>query len=130
MRPKKRILLIDFNENRQSAVRFMLQTNGFHVISAAAPLKGSLDHHPELILGIWPVQPAYFTELAKAAGLPSIVVVSETDDHPSNFMADTVLLNPTPAELLERIKVMSARKRGPKRAFPLNQQPAPAQASA
>lgn len=122
MRPKKRILLIDGDECRQSLVSFRLSTWGYAVFSAASAAEGralfescvpcviiAASDLPELA---WLLKTLY----DRNPRIPQMVLVSTKGE--CNAIADMVLYNPTPENFLERVKVISARRRGPHFAKP------------
>jgi two-component system response regulator CpxR len=131
MRPKKRILLIDTDEQRLSARCFLLKTHGYVAMGtstseeAADVLRGWVD----LILAAWPLRNDPLTDLlrqviAAGTGIPVIVIAKRPED--ARVLADAILpgLTTTPAELLERVKVMSRRKRGPRKGTVYSKSPA------
>jgi hypothetical protein len=118
MRQAKHILLIDSSENRRGARCFTLRVRGFRVTCAscpeeAAPLLAELQY--DLVIGVWPIG-ASFASLAHRASTPSLLICERVTGPPPNLVVDAVLLAPlcTSAHILERAKVMCARKRGPR----------------
>lgn len=115
-RPRKLILLVDKDEQTLSETKFMLETNGYRVISAqkekpARLLLSVIDPNLILISG--------FLCLAGdlKAMAPHVPIIELREDYSEVFSAADIRLNPkscSTAELLERIKVMSQRKRGPR----------------
>jgi CheY-like chemotaxis protein len=134
MRPKKVILCVDDNEQELSVLKFMLATNGYRVLSASngqeaiavfasAPqidlvltdtnmpqmsgrqlverLKRMAGHVPMILLG------------EAQAGAPGAPWAGSGEIHAADAMLTRK--NCSSQELLERIKVMSARKRGPRK---------------
>jgi CheY-like chemotaxis protein len=137
MRPKKKILLVDRDGARLSVRRFLLNTRGYNVVSAssikAAILKAtSLQVDvvvTELNLGSEDgrelVRLLNQGELRPPTILMSESVLAGAIAHP----ADAFLSKEScgPVELLERVKTLVARKRGPKGAVRV---PAPMKACA
>lgn len=129
MRPPKRILLIDTDEDRRGELKFVLQTCGFRVIQTAF---GQID----LIILQWPVSAGSAKRLKEANPLTPLMVlypVKMSELPPLVPSADAVVPESSlggRAELLERIRVMVARKRGPRKGFtrrpPESVQPQPA----
>ena len=128
MRPKKIILCVDDNEQELSVLKFMLATNGYRVVSAsngadAIDLFGDLA--VDLVLSDYAMPQMNGDQLVirlkqLASHVPMILLgdPQKMGDHMHG--ADALLHKKTcsPQELLERIKVMSARKRGPRKGTP------------
>jgi DNA-binding response OmpR family regulator len=118
MRPKKRILLAASQEHRASELKFMLETNGYAVAVTATPAD-AVAKLPgrafDLLLVDWPFDGyAAALDAAFTDNTPSLVLAAKERERPG-CCADDVLLKPTSSlALLDRIKVMSVRNRGPK----------------
>ena len=127
MRPKKRILLIDDNGDRQAVTRFVLQCWAFHIISAHDLIQVELDESKterlDAVLAFGCYRDLRLAEIAAASNVQSISVL--TSDEPSDNYATHVLRKPTMATLIDLIKTASARKRGPKKGvkYPPKKQP-------
>lgn len=129
MRPKKIILCVDDNESTLSVRKFLLETRGYRVVTAGgahealelvetfAPGEISLllcdllmpgMDGAELIRRVREMQP----------GLPSLMVSGTVTAFDRGTGADVFLPKGacSPVELLERVRVLVARKRGPKKA--------------
>jgi DNA-binding response OmpR family regulator len=122
MRPKKQILLVGEREDRTSVLKFMLTTNGFAVTvagSAALGVEMFRDRIYDLLLCEWPLAGiAGLLDEARAidSSVPSMVLAPTLRGAGADFFADSILRRPfCSAELLERIKVITIRKRGPKK---------------
>jgi CheY-like chemotaxis protein len=128
MRPKKIILCVDDNEQELSVLSFTLSTNGYRVV-AANNGKDAIgiftDLTVDLVLSDYAMPHMNGDQLVKslkqiAAHVPMILLgdPQKMGDHLHG--ADALLAKKTgaPLELLERIKVMSARKRGPRKGTP------------
>jgi two-component system, OmpR family, response regulator CpxR len=134
MRPKKTILCVDDNEQTLSVRKFLLETRGYRVYTA-------INGHDAIAL----FSTTQFDLVLTDLGLPQMdgnalighlkeispdipmILTSETVRAGERaHRADAFLAKGccTPADLIERIRVMSARKRGPRKAA----QPAPAPA--
>ena len=123
MRSKKRILLIDSNEARLSVRRYMLGIRGFLVFGAEtiAEARGlSNTCAPELVIAASDVPNLQWGLTAMhedAAHILQMVL------HPAkgecSIVADAVAYNPTAEEIYERARIMSARKRGPRKKLPV-----------
>ncbi len=129
MRPKKIILCVDDNEQALAVRKFLLETRGYRVLSATGAheaLELLEQHAPgdislllcdlvmphmdgaELIRRVRELQP----------GLPSLMVSGTVVAFERGSGADVFLPKGacSPVELLERVRVLVARKRGPKKA--------------
>lgn len=125
MRPKKIILCVDDNEQDLSVLKFMLATNGYRVVSACNGQEAIgifADTAVDLVLTDFSMPMMNGDQLVRslkqiASHVPMIVLgdPQKMGDHMQ--AADAVLAkkNCSPQELLDRIKVMSARKRGPRK---------------
>jgi two-component system, OmpR family, response regulator CpxR len=126
MKPKRTILCVDDNESSLSIRKIMLETRGYRVIvcsNAAAALevfkKGGID----LVLTDLVMPGMDGTELvaavkAIAPEVPAILFSGKIRVYERETQADVFLPKGmyAPAELLERIRLLLVRKRGPKRA--------------
>ena len=128
MRPKKTILSVDDNETTLSVRTFLLETRGYRVIAVTSPHEaieyiasaapGTLD----LLLSdlIMPLMDG--NELVRRAKqlhptLPAMIVSGTVTAYERAGRADVFLPKgaATPVELLERVRILVARKRGPKK---------------
>jgi CheY-like chemotaxis protein len=126
MRPKKTILCVDDNEQALSVRKFLLETRGYRVIvatNAAEALdtfrRGGID----LVLGDLLMPEMDGNEMVRrmkdiAPEVPTILISGSVKQFDRANRADAFLPKgaSTPVEMLERIRVMIARKRGPKKA--------------
>jgi len=123
MRPKKIILCVDDNEQEISVRRFMLATNGYRVLTAMnAPEAIELFAETQVDLVLAAATHLNAVDLLEklkqiAPHVPMILLGDAHRMEREIHRADYVLSKKTcsPQELLERIKVMSARKRGPRK---------------
>jgi len=125
MRPKKIILCVDDNEQELSVLKFMLATNGYRVVSAnnGQEAIGIFSEMPvDLVLSDFAMPQMNGDQLVKrlkqiASHTPMILLGDPHKMGDQLHGADALLAkkNCTTQELLERIKVMSARKRGPRK---------------
>jgi len=128
MRPKKTILCVDDNEQVLSVRTFLLETRGYRVIALTDPhqaleviadsLPGSLD----LLLSDLIMPQMDGNELVRRAKdmhpqLPALIVSGTVTAYDRAGRADVFLPKGacSPAELLERVRILVARKRGPKK---------------
>jgi two-component system response regulator CpxR len=131
MRPKKTILCVDDNEQILSVRTFLLETRGYRVIAALSAqeaievLDRSLPGTLDLILCDLIMPQMDGNELVRRAkqlhpGLPAMIVSGTVNAFDRAVHADVFLPKgaSSPAEMIERIRVLVARKRGPKRAVP------------
>ena len=125
MRPKKTILCVDDNEQALSVRKFMLETRGYRVLSATSSERaleifreGGID----LVLSdlIMPYMDG--NELIRrmkelAPEVPTILISGSVKAFDRANRADAFLPKGacSPVELLERVRLMVARKRGPKK---------------
>jgi two-component system, OmpR family, response regulator CpxR len=125
MRPKKIILCVDDNEQELSVLKFMLSTNGYRVVSASNGLDAIElfgDYAVDLVLSDYAMPQMNGDQLVNrlkkiASHVPMILLGDPQKMGDQLHGADALLPKKTcsPQELLERIKVMSARKRGPRK---------------
>jgi CheY-like chemotaxis protein len=125
MRPKKIILCVDANENDLSVLSFMLSTNGYRVLAARNAHEAIAlysEHQVDLVLANHALPPANGDVLVRklkqiAHHVPMILLGDPLKMGDHLHAADALLAkkNCSPHDLLERIKVMSARKRGPRK---------------
>jgi two-component system response regulator CpxR len=129
MRPKKTILCVDDNEQILSVRTFLLETRGYRVVCALTPhealqhieraIPGSID----LLLSDLLMPEMDGNELVRRAkqlhpGIPAMIVSGTVNAFDRAVCADVFLPKgaSSPAEMIERIRVLVARKRGPKKA--------------
>jgi CheY-like chemotaxis protein len=125
MRPKKIILCVDDNEQELSVLKFMLATNGYRVVSATngqEAIGAFAEMQVDLVLtdyGLPQMNGSQLVERLKqiASHVPMILLGDPQRMSGEIHSADALLAkkNCSSQELLERIKVMSARKRGPRK---------------
>ena len=125
MRPKKTILCVDDNDQHLSIRKFMLETKGYNVITCTngkdaleAFNKGGVD----LILCdlMMPdMNGAEVVKMIKASSpeTPAIIFSGKIKIYDKDLHADVFLPKGmyAPTELLERIRLLTIRKRGPKK---------------
>ncbi|MDE3200838.1 MAG: response regulator [Acidobacteriota bacterium] len=125
MRPKKVILCVDENEHELSVLSFMLSTNGYRVLSAAKAAQAEelfAENQVDLVLADFSRPNSSGDQLVRrlkqiAQHVPMILLADPSRMNGQIHAADAMLARKacSPMELLERIKVMSARKRGPRK---------------
>lgn len=115
MRPKKKILLIDTNEDRQGINRFVLEQHAFDVRSAntlAKARKIATAMQIEVIVGYWPVPDAEVWKIAHQNNAKFLLIYD--DKRPTQpGQSDVKLIDPPMIDIVEYIKTLAARKRGP-----------------
>jgi CheY-like chemotaxis protein len=138
MRPKKTILCVDDNEQILSVRTFLLETRGYRVLALVNPhealeaISHSLPGSIDLLLCdlIMPLMDG--NELVRRAKqinptLPAMIVSGTVAAYDRAGRADVFLPKGagSPAELLERIRILVARKRGPRKTIvaPPQEQP-------
>jgi two-component system, OmpR family, response regulator CpxR len=125
MRPKKVILCVDDNEQELSVLKFMLSTNGYRVVSACSGQEAInifTQTQVDLVLADLTMPNMDGNQLVDrlkqiAPHIPMILWGDAQKMGGDIFTADALLAkkNCSAHELLERIKVMSVRKRGPRK---------------
>ena len=125
MRPKKVILCVDDNEQELSVLKFMLATNGYRVVSATNGQEaiGIFAGTPvDLVLADYAMPQMDGNQLVDrlkqiAPHVPMILLGDPQKMGSEIHAADALLAkkNCSTQELLERIRLMSARKRGPRK---------------
>ncbi len=128
MRPKKVILLVDGNEQALSVRKFMLETRGYRVVDSAngqAALERFGEGGIDLVVSDLLLPGMDGNELvrrikAEAPEMPALLLSSSVKDFARASAADAFLPKGavTPTEMVERIRMLLVRKRGPKRANP------------
>jgi two-component system, OmpR family, response regulator CpxR len=128
MRPRKTILCVEDNEQVLSVRKFLLETRGYRVVAVANAAQ-ALDHLHSTVPGsidllltdlILPQMDG--NELARRAkqihpAIPTLLVSGTVANFDRASAADAFLPKGacTPAEMLDRIRILVARKRGPKK---------------
>ncbi len=128
MRPRKTILCVDGNEQVLSIRKFMLETRGYRVLAmttAAAALEHLQEAMPgsiDLLLADLVLPGMDGNELTRRAkllhpSLPALLVSGMVSNFDRAAAADAFLPKGacTAAEMLDRIRLLVARKRGPKK---------------
>ena len=129
MRPKKLILCVDDNEQVLSVRTFLLETRGYRVLALQSSQE-ALERLQQLAPGtidlllcdlLMPQMDG--NELVRRAkqlhpGLPAMIVSGTVNAADRAVYADVFLPKgaSSPAEMIERIRILVARKRGPKKA--------------
>jgi two-component system, OmpR family, response regulator CpxR len=127
LRPKKTILCVDDNEQVLAVRKFMLETRGYRVVTAqgaADALEMFRSGGIDLVLSDLIMPQMDGNEMVRrmkdiTSDVPMILVSGTVKDFDRASHADAFLPKgaSTPVEVLERIRVMIARKRGPKKAM-------------
>jgi len=125
MRPKKVILCVDDSEQELSVLKFMLATNGYRALAAtnaqdAFSILTSVQ--VDLALVGFTMQPSHGKPLVErikrmSVHVPVILLGDPVAQGAEIHAADAFLPRKSCSaqQLLERVKVMSARKRGPRK---------------
>lgn len=136
MRPKKVILCVDDNEQELSVLKFMLATNGYRVLAASNGQEAiavfATAPQIDLVLADTTMPQMSGGQLVERlkrmkSYVPMMLLGDAQSASAEMHVADAVVArkNCSSQELLERIKVMSARKRGPRkgaqRVAPINE---------
>jgi CheY-like chemotaxis protein len=125
MRPKKVILCVDDNEQELSVLKFTLATNGYRVLAASNGQEAiavfSTTPQIDLILADTNMPQMSGVQLAERlkcmrSHVP-MLLLADGQAAGEIHVADAVMARKgcSSLELLERVKVMSARKRGPRK---------------
>jgi CheY-like chemotaxis protein len=125
MRPKKVILCVDDNEQELSVMKFMLVTNGYRVLAATngqEAIELFTENAVDLVLADFSMPQMSGDQLVvrlkkHASHVPMVLLGDPQKMNGQIHGADALLAKKTCSaqELLERVKVMSARKRGPRK---------------
>lgn len=128
MRPKKVILCVDDNEQTLSIRTFLLETRGYRVLNATNAtealdiLKDAQAGTLDLLIADLLLPGMDGNELVRRAksihpALPALIVSGTVSNFDRTLAADAFLPKGacSPVELLERIRILVARKRGPKK---------------
>jgi len=131
MRPKKVILCVDDNEQTLSVRTFLLETRGYRVLSASSSqqaleiLERTVPGTLDLLIADLLLPAIDGNELVRRAKqihpmLPALIVSGTVAAYDRALAADAFLPKGagTAAELLEKIRLLVARKRGPKKHVP------------
>jgi two-component system, OmpR family, response regulator CpxR len=125
MRPKKTILCVDDNEQALSVRKFMLETRGYRVLVALdgeSALELVSQGGVDLVLSDLVMPRMDGNELVRrikelTPDIPAILLSGSVKSFDRANRADAFLPKGacSPLDVLERIRVMVARKRGPKK---------------
>ncbi len=128
MKPKRTILCVDDNEQSLSIRKVMLETRGYRVVTCTNSEEALRIFHEggiDLILSDLVMPGLDGAELIArikkvSPTTPAILFSGTVKGYERDTVADVFLPKGmySPAELLERIRVLLIRKRGPKRAMP------------
>jgi two-component system response regulator CpxR len=128
MRPRKTIVCVEDNEQVLSVRRFLLETRGYRVVACTTAaealdyLQGTMPGEVDLLMSDVLMPQMDGNELVRRAkqmlpGLPTLLVSGTVTSGERALAADAFLPKGgcTPAEVLDRIRILVARKRGPKK---------------
>jgi CheY-like chemotaxis protein len=127
VRPRKTILCVDDNEVALSVRKFLLETRGYRVITALtadeALMLFAMEEVIDLVLSDLVMPHMDGNEMARrmkamSPEIPVVIVSGSVKNLDRAQHADAFLPKGacSPLEVLERIRVMIARKRGPRKA--------------
>lgn len=131
MRPRKTILCVEDNEQVLSVRKFMLETRGYRVVGMRSAA-GALEHLENAVPGTIDLLMSDLmlpgmdgNELVRRAkqlhpALPTMLVSGMVSNLERAAAADAFLPKGacTAAEVLDRVRLLVARKRGPKKQVP------------
>jgi len=125
MRPKKTILCVDDNEQTLSVRKFMLETRGYRIIASQVPEEAiELFRHGgiDLVLSDLTMPRMDGNELARrmkeiTPEVPILLISGSVKAYERATCGDCFLPKGacSPLDVLERVRMMLARKRGPKK---------------
>jgi CheY-like chemotaxis protein len=128
MRPRKTILCVEDNEQVLSVRKFLLETRGYRVVAmtsgadALSFLREAMPGSVDLLMSDLIMPQMDGNELVRRAKqlhpcLPALLVSGTVTSFERAASADAFLPKgaSTPAEILERVRILVARKRGPKK---------------
>lgn len=126
MRPKKTILCVDDNDQALAVRKFLLETRGGYRVVAASNGKEAMERFRnggiDLVLSDLVMPHMDGNEMVRrmkevAPEVPMILISGSVKAFDHGNRADAFLPKgtSTPGEMLERIRIMIARKRGPKK---------------
>jgi two-component system, OmpR family, response regulator CpxR len=120
LKPKKRILLIDADEYRTSIRSFMLSTHNYRVIPAATAEEAETffaEVFPDVVIAEanFPGLAKLLQSLHERDAYVSQMVIAQKQQQ-CDIACDMFAVNPTAADLLERVRIIVAHKRGPRTA--------------
>jgi CheY-like chemotaxis protein len=126
MRPKKTILCVDDNEQALAVRKFLLETRGGYRVVAALSGRDAIEEFRrggiDLVLSDLVMPNMNGNEMVRrmkevAPEIPMILISGsvKTFDHTNRADAFMPKGSSSPVEMLERIRQMIARKRGPKK---------------
>jgi two-component system, OmpR family, response regulator CpxR len=128
LRPKKVILWVNDNEQELSVMSFMLNTNGYRVLATASceeAIELFSGTRIDLVLSDYVMPQMNGSRLVGrlkqiASHVPMILLGDPQTMGGELHQADALVSKKhcTSLDLLERIKIMSARKRGPRKKSP------------
>jgi two-component system, OmpR family, response regulator CpxR len=133
MKPKKTILCVDDNEQSLSIRKILLETRGYRVIACnngEQALESFRRGGVDLVLTdlVMPgLDGSQLIEAIKSLSpqTPAVLISGRVKIYERDTLADVFLPKGMyePAELLERIRLLLVRKRGPKRPLELRSRP-------
>jgi len=106
VRPRKKIRLLDEDEDRRGITRYLLITNGFAVVE---------DFNCDLVIATWPGHGPEMEQVPK--GTPMLALSKKADKRVFEIPANQCLAGADcqPFQILEAVRQLTARKRGPKK---------------
>lgn len=111
MRPKKVVLILGGDEQRISECRSLLSVHGFRRVGACE----LGDYIPDAVIGFWPCGEEVIAA-SRLFSVQSLVIAPPDCKEALDMGAHSVIRNDTqPWEIIERVLIMTARKRGPRK---------------
>lgn len=113
MRPRKRILIIDKDDDRTGQLRFLLDVHSFAVF-ACASVSARPDQWVELVIVVGDVEARVYDQAKRVILDTPLLAIRDALPKREIASPDRILIAPSAFEILQTIKNITARKRGPK----------------
>lgn len=116
MQPHKKILLIDADETRRGILAYTLGIRNFDVVQCESVERGAAELRSaifDLILCRSPLPPQEFSEPWRSTPTPFLALLAPDE----TYLNGPGIVSPSTEDLLNRIKTLTARRRGQKLKF-------------
>jgi DNA-binding response OmpR family regulator len=130
LRPAKHILLIAPDNDATAILRYVLRNSSYSSITSCYQVITAQDaidalgwlreQQFDLLIGVYPVAllELVMEKSREIDGKLKIVGITERASEVGTFLPDALLFKPTMAELLQKVKVLCRRKKGPLKGSP------------
>lgn len=121
MRPKKKILLIDANEDRRATQQFTFRTWGYRVVAVGSlndAVAALANLYFEVAVIGWPMTDANLLDVLhlREPHTRTLVLAETIERLPADIIADCSMCGKfAHSDLRDRLKIMAASKRGPRK---------------